>query len=32
MAHINDKEEVYDTEIDKLSQLLAKVNQTVVDI
>jgi hypothetical protein len=32
MAHINDKEEVYDTEIDKLSKLLAKVNQTVVDI
>ena len=32
MAHINDKEEIYDTEIDKLSQLLAKVNQTVVDI
>ena len=32
MKHIDDKEEIYDTEIDKLSQLLAKVNQTVVDI
>lgn len=32
MKHIDDKEELYDTEIDKLSQLLAKVNQTVVDI
>ena len=32
MKHIDDKEEIYDTEIDKLSKLLAKVNQTVVDI
>lgn len=32
MAHINDKEEIYDEEIEKLSKLLAKVNQTVVDI
>ena len=32
MKHIDDKECIYDTEIDKLSTLLAKVNQTVVDI
>ena len=32
MAHINDKEEVYDEEISKLSKLLDRVNQTVVDI
>ena len=32
MAHINDKEEVYDEEISKLSKLLDRVNKTVVDI
>lgn len=32
MKHIDDKEHIYDTEIDKLTQVLAKVNQTVVDI
>jgi hypothetical protein len=32
MSHINDKEEVYDEEISKLSKLLDRVNQTVVDI
>ena len=32
MWHINDKEETYDKEIGKLSKLLDKVNQTVVDI
>ena len=32
MKHVDDKEHIYDTEIDKLAQVLAKVNQTVVDI
>lgn len=32
MTHINNKEEIYDEEIEKLSKLLDKVNQTVVDI
>ena len=32
MKHIDDKEHMYDTEIDNLSKILAKVNQTVVDI
>ena len=32
MQHVDAKEVIYDTEIDKLSQLLSKVNQTVVDI
>lgn len=32
MEHINAKEAIYDDEIGKLSKLLDKVNQTVVDI
>lgn len=32
MQHINNKEEIYDKEISKLSKLLDKVSQTVVDI
>ena len=32
MQHINDKEEIYDKELIKLSKLLDKVNQTVIDI
>lgn len=32
MQHIDDKEVVYDTELCKLSGLLNKVNQTVIDI
>lgn len=32
MKHVDDKEHIYDTEIDNLSKILAKVNQTVVDI
>ena len=32
MKHVDDKECMYDTEIDNLSKILAKVNQTVVDI
>ena len=32
MQHINDKEVVYDKELVKLSSLLDRVNQTVIDI
>lgn len=32
MQHIDNKEEVYDAQIGKLSELLSKVSQTVVDI